>query len=578
MENFFTDNEDLKFIFETTDLADIIRAREDGFKQTQDHDYAPADMEDAIDSYRRVLEVGGDIAARIIAPLSEDMDRQPNILEDGRVRYSDPLSKGVKAFFQADLMGCTIARKYGGLNLPVFIFTMLVEIVSRADAGIQNIFGLQGISEIIETFADEGLKDRYLPRLASGNCTSAMALTEDEAGSDLQNVKLKAVEDADGKWRLTGVKRFITNGGADVLLVLARSEPGTTDGLGLSLFLCEGDETVRVRRLEDKLGIHCSPTCEISFNNTPAYLIGERQRGLVSYVLALLNGARLAMAAQSTGIAQAAFCEARSYAAVRKQYGRPIEDFSPVAEMLAKMSVKIEAGRALTYETARIMDMASVTDRRLSSKEIEPAEKRGLRKESKRLERLLMLLTSLAKYYCSEMCIDVASDAVQVLGGSGYMRDYPVERYFRDARITSIYEGTSQLQIISAFRGILSGSLDRYLDELLSEQVCGARKSLGRKLLKARQILSDSVEMISSIKDNRVVDLYSRHVVDMAAETVMGCLLLRQSLSSKRKLKIARIYINDFVPRFKMRAAFIKRADKSCLKDYRDIAGPVAAV
>ncbi len=577
MNNFFTDNEDLKFIFETSDLDCIIRAMEDNFSQAGIYDYAPDDKEDAIDSYRHVLEVGGDVAASIIAPLSECMDKDPNILKDGKVEYSAALSTCLKALFQADLMGCSISRKYGGLNLPCLIFTMLVEIISRADAGIQNIFGLQGVAEIIEMFADDVLKEKYLPLLAEGEVTCAMALTEDEAGSDLQNIKLKAFVDADGTWHLSGVKRFITNGCADVLLVLARSEAGTTDGLGLSLFLCEGDSSVKVRRLEDKLGIHSSPTCEVSFNNTRAYLIGEQQRGLVTYVLALLNGARLATAAQSTGIAQAAFSEARKYAAVRKQYGRTIETFSPVAEMLSRMKIKIEASRALACETAGVMDLAAVTTKKMSLPDIDPGEKRSLRKESKRLERLTMLLTSLAKYYCSEACIQVTRDALQVMGGNGYMRDYPVEKYYRDARITNIYEGTSQMQIISAFRGILSGVMEKYYDELVVEDMPAAQVSLQKKLLRARQTMSKSVSMLGSQKDNRVVELYSRHVVDMAVEILSGYLFIRQSVFSKRKLKIARMYIKDLGPRFTMRVAFIKRGDKSCLKDYSEIVGPAVS-
>jgi alkylation response protein AidB-like acyl-CoA dehydrogenase len=572
--NYFTDNEDLRFVFETTDLNNIVRAYEDDFRGNDLYDYAPDSVEDAIDSYRRVLEVAGDISCRIIAPLSERIDTEPNILRDGKVIYSKALQEGLRALCQAELMGCTISRKYGGLNLPGFVFTMLVEIISQAEASIQNIFGLQGIGSIIEAFADEKLKEKYLPLFASGEVTGAMALTEAEAGSDLQKVKLRADQEPGGTWRLNGVKRFITNGGGEVLLVLARSEPGTTDGLGLSLFLCEGDSTVTVRRLEDKLGIHGSPTCELSFHDTPAYLIGERQRGLVTYVLALLNGARLSTAAQSIGIAQASFNEAMVYAHVRKQYGRRIEKLPPVAEMLTKMKVAIEASRVLAYETARIMDMSIGTVKRLSSESIEPAEKKQLRKDSKKFERLTMLLTSLSKYYCSEMSIWVTRDGMQVLGGSGYMRDYPVEKYYRDARITNIYEGTSQMQVLSAFRGILSGTMGKYFEELSGFDFPRQQAALEKKLQRGRTLLSQSVEFLNSRKDNQLMELYSRKIVDMATEILIGYLFLKQSLNSSRKLKIARMFINDLEPVLKMRASHIKNADKTCLKNYSLIVGP----
>lgn len=569
--NFFTDNKDLQFIFRTTDLTEIIRLFEDDFKQNEDCDYAPENTEDALDSYQRALEVGGDIAARIIAPLSEQLDRQESVVRDGRVVYSEPVKTVLKALFQADLMGCTISRKYGGLNLPTFVFTMLVEMVAQADAGIQNIFGLQGVSGIIETFADEALKEKYLPLFTEKKATGAMALTEDEAGSDLQNVKLKAEPDENGLWRLTGVKRFITNGCGDVLLVLARSEAGTTDGLGLSLFLCEKDETIRIRRLEEKLGIHSSPTCEMSFDHTPAQLVGERQRGLVTYVLALLNGARLATAAQSIGIAQAAFSEALAYARVRKQYGRKIEELAPVAEMLVNMKVAIEASRALNYDTARIADLSMGTLKKMEKAGLDPAEKKTLRKDAKKFERLTMLLTSLSKYYCSEMCNRVTSDAIQVIGGSGYMKDYPVEKYYRDARITNIYEGTSQLQVLSAFRGILSGTLEKYLEELVDTAYPKQQAALEKRLARARAMLVKAVDRLNRIKDNRVKERLARKAVDMATDILIGYLLLAQSLKSSRKLKLAKIFIREMEPRLKMNAAHIQKTDDACLKHYSEI-------
>ncbi len=569
--NFFTDNSDLTFIFKTGGLDEIIAMYEPGFADAERFDYAPRSAEDARDSCRRICELAGSIAADIIAPLGERIDREQNTIQKGRVLYSEPVQQCVRALRQAELMGCTISRDYGGLNLPQFVFTMLVEIISRADASIQNIFGLQGISGIIENFADETIKEKYLPLFAAGSVTGAMALTEDEAGSDLQNVKTSARQEADGSWRINGVKRFITNGGAEVLLVLARSEPGTTDGLGLSLFLCEGDETVRVRRLEDKLGIHGSPTCEMTFSDTPAYLIGERQRGLVTYVLALLNGARLATAAQAIGIAQAAYTEARDYARVRKQYGRRIETLGPVADMLVSMKTAIEAARALTYETARIMDLSVGTDARLKKQALEPAEKKQLRKDAKRYERLTMLLTSLTKYYASEMSVRVTHDAMQVLGGSGYMRDYPVEKYYRDARITSIYEGTSQMQVLSAYRGIVAGTLEKYVEECAAGLTLRQQAAPAKKLAKARALLRDCAGRLSESRDSRVVELYSRTIVDMAVDILLGYLLLKQSSHCTRKLCIARRFVNALEPRLGMHARLIKKGDTAAVTHFDQI-------
>lgn len=567
--NFFSDNEDLKLIFSTTDLTDIAAAFESGFTQHTRFDDAPENYADAIDSYRRVLDTAGGIAADVIEPLRQALDETPNILKEGRVVFSEPLQTCLKALCQADLMGATVSRKYGGLNLPVFVFTMIVEMVSRAEAGIQNLFGLQGISSIIETFAGDEIKNRYLPLFARGQVTGAMALTEDEAGSDLQNVRLKAYQDENGVWRLSGVKRFITNGGADVLLVLARSEPGTVDGLGLSLFLCEGDETVVVRRLEDKLGIHCSPTCEIFFKDTRAHLIGERQRGLVTYVLALLNGARLATAAQSVGIAQAAFHEARAYAHTRKQYGRRIEAIPAVADMLMEMKTAIEAARAVTCETALVMDRFVATGVMLQSENMDVQQKKDARKNLKKLERTAMLLTAIAKYYASEMSVRVTSDAIQVMGGSGYMRDYPLEKFFRDARITTIYEGTSQMQVVGAFRSILNGTMEKYFEEFTEQNpFSGKQTALAKKLAKTRAVLSDTVAYLNSKKDNQLMDLCARDVVDIASDIFAGYLFLRQAVHCSRKHKMAKMFIETLAPVVKMRAVRIKKTDKSKLKSF----------
>jgi len=569
--NFFSDNRDLAFIFEQTDLDGIIAGYEDDFRGEARCDYAPADTADARDSYRRILDLAGDIAGRIIAPLSKKLDDEHCSVSQGKTVYSPALARCVEALSQADLMGCCITREYGGLNLPTFVFTLLVEIIARADAGLQNIFGLQGIAGIIETYGDEELKQQYLPLFAAGRVTGAMALTEEEAGSDLQNVRLQAKEQPGGGWLLNGVKRFITNGGAGVLLVLARSEAGSIDGLGLSLFLCEAGPEISVRRLEDKLGIHSSPTCELVFHNAPGRLIGERQRGLMTYVLSFLNGARLATAAQAVGIAQAAFFEALAYARRRRQYGRRIEQLPVVADMLATMQMELESSRALTYETARIMDLAVTASRRLSTPGIAQQEKKQLKKDAKRYDRLLLLLTSFAKYYCSEMSMRVTSTAMQVLGGSGYMRDYPVEKYFRDARITAIYEGTSQLQIVSAFRGILSGAMEKYFEELSAAGFPRPLAALAKRLQHCRSLLQQAVEKLSAAADPRLLDLSSRDTVDCAVDIVMGYLLLQQAKTSQRKQLVARLFITRREQLIVMRSRRIQAADTQVVKNYAEL-------
>ncbi|MEI6452837.1 MAG: acyl-CoA dehydrogenase family protein, partial [Actinomycetes bacterium] len=417
MSNFYDDNPDLQATLRRLDLARVVRLREDDYRQAGEFAYAPRDFEDALDSYERTLAIVGDIAGEFVAPRAEDVDRAGSELVDGEVCYAPGIAQGLERLRQADLMGITLPRKYGGLNFPISISVMIVEMVSRADPALMNIFGLQDIGETVNKFADEAMKAAYLPRFAGGAVTASMALTEPEAGSDLQNVQLKATQAGDGTWRLSGVKRFITNGCGQLSLVLARSEEGTTDARGLSMFLYERDEHMRIRRLEDKLGIHGSPTCELQFDDAPALLIGERRRGLTTYVMSLMNGARLAIAAQAQGIAEAAWRAAAKYARERVQFGAPIGDLTAVRAMLADMKVSLEAGRALLYETALIVDLKEVLEHRIAQITAAagaaggPAaagpqgsadELKALRAELKRYTRLAALFTPLAKACCTE--------------------------------------------------------------------------------------------------------------------------------------------------------------------------------
>ncbi len=474
MGNFFLDNQDIQFLFNYVDLKELARIQELD-AQNGSADYVPADEDDAVDNYRRVLEIVGQVAAETIALNAEQVDEEGNQLnEDGTVTLHPLVQENLERMSQADLMGFTLPRRYGGLNCPNLIYTMATEIVSRADGSFMNMFGLQGIAETVNAFANQEIKDEVLPRFARGEVTGAMVLTEPDAGSDLQAVRLRAHQDEQGRWYLNGVKRFITNGCGEILLTLARSEPEISDGRGLSLFISERSEKVRVRHLEHKLGIHGSPTCELVFEDTPARLVGERQRGLITYVLALMNGARVGIAAQSLGIAEAAYRLARTYAHTRRQFGGPIERLPAVAEMVTDMQVAIEAARALTYETSWICDHEYNNLRILEwSKDLAKEEQRERKQRSRLYKRINGMMTPMSKYYASEMACWVANTAIQVLGGSGYMKDYAAERYLRDSRITTIYEGTSQLQIVAAVRGVTSGAFENYVRDFEKLQYPG---------------------------------------------------------------------------------------------------------
>lgn len=610
MGNFYRDNDDMQFLFRHIDLGQLAKIREENFRFSSEFDYAPADVEEALQNYDLVLDSLGQLAADFIAPRAEEVDRQGNILnKDGTVTRPKEIEEALEKLAQAEVMGFTLPYRFGGLNFPNLVYSMAIEIVSRADAAVMNIFGLQGIAETINAFASEEIKQRYLPDFAAGRLTGAMVLTEPDAGSDLQSVKVsghdmekekpaKIYADAEGSWFVRGVKRFITNGCGDVLLVLARSEPEISDGRGLSLFLVEQGPWVKIRRLEDKLGIHGSPTCELFFDDAPAQLIGERQRGLITYVMSLMNGARMGIAAQSVGIAEAAFRVARDYAAGRKQFGVAIEKLPAVRDMLIDMKIAIEAGRALLYETARVVDMEiGYTKQLWTNPPEDKARAKQLKNWSRKFKRYAGMLTPMSKYYCSEMCNRVAYDALQVLGGSGYMRDYPCERHARDARITTIYEGTSQLQIVAAVRGVCSGTAESLIAELAKEKFDSGVNDLLEKLADGMEQLKKS---ITFVKENgtEYMDLYGRALVDIAIDLINGYLLCGQASTKverqvaiaddisnngqkipmkERKAIVARRYITKNAPKLATLAEWIKTADKSTLTDYEAMIGPVPA-
>nr|WP_319397802.1 acyl-CoA dehydrogenase family protein [uncultured Carboxylicivirga sp.] len=521
MANFFTDNQDLKFHLTHPLMKKIVALKERNFADKDKFDYAPMDFEDAMDSYEKVLEIVGEICGDIVAPNAESVDQEGPKIVNNEVVYARGTQENLDALVKAGLMGITLPRKYEGLNFPIVPYIMAADIVSRADAGFVNIWGLQDCAETINEFADEDQKERFLTRASRGE-TMAMDLTEPDAGSDLQAVELKATE-KDGKWYLNGVKRFITNGDGHIALVLARSEEGTHDGRGLSMFIYDRNhKAVIVRRLENKMGIKGSPTCELVFKDAPAELVGSRKMGLIKYVMALMNGARLGIGAQSVGVSESAYREALAYAHERQQFGKPIIHFPAVYEMLAVMKAKLDASRTLLYETSRYVDVYKTYMHIAEERKLEPDE----RKEMKRYQKLADYFTPLLKGISSEYSNQLAYDAVQIHGGSGFMKDYPVERIYRDARITSIYEGTTQLQVVAAIRGVTTGG---YLDRIREFEMMELKPELHsyrRTLIGMTDEYERAVKAVTDVKDNEYVDFHARRLVEMAGNIVMGYLLV----------------------------------------------------
>jgi alkylation response protein AidB-like acyl-CoA dehydrogenase len=521
MDNFYTDNPDLKFHLTHPLMKKIVALKERDYADKDKFDYAPLDFEDAMDSYDKVLEIVGDICSNIIAPNAESIDAEGPQLINGEVKYARGTQENLDALIKAGLMGITLPRQYNGLNFAGIPYTMAADIVSRADAGFVNVWGLQDCAETIHEFADEAQKKEFLTRVSAGE-TMAMDLTEPDAGSDLQAVQLKATE-KDGKWYLNGVKRFITNGDGDISLVLARSEEGTQDGRGLSMFIFDRkDGGMSVRRIEHKLGIIGSPTCELVFKDAPAQIVGQRKLGLIKYVMALMNGARLGIAAQSVGLSEAAYREGLSYAKERQQFGKPIIKFPAVYEMLSKMKAKLDASRSLLYETARFVDIYKAYDHISNERTLDKDE----RQEMKFYQKLADIYTPLVKGLSSEICNELAYDSLQIHGGSGFMKDYPIERIYRDARITSIYEGTTQLQVVAAIRGVTTGGYLKQIRAYESTEIKPELHTYRRILIQMTDEYEEAVQRVTSLNDNEYVDFHARRLVEMAGNIVMGYLLI----------------------------------------------------
>ena len=541
MANFFLDNENLNFHLTHPLMRRIVQMRENDYADAQTYDTAPVDFEDAIDTYKQVLDIIGEICGEVIAPNAESVDLEGTKIVNNEVVYAKGTQQNHKTLVNAGVYGISLPRKYNGLNFSMVPYVMAAELISRADGSFANIWGLQDCAETIYEFASEELKDKYLPLINQG-CTCSMDLTEPDAGSDLQAVQLKASFDQQANcWRLNGVKRFITNGDADIKLVLARSEEGTKDARGLSYFLYDRkDKAVTIRRVENKLGIKGSPTCELVFNNAPAQIVGEQRFGLIKYVMTLMNGARLGVGAQSVGIAEAACREAEKYANEREQFGKSIIQFPAVYEMLANMRAKTDAVRSILYETSRFVDMYKLYE--MIAKEQRPLTPEE-RNEMKQYQRLADVFTPLLKLMSSEYCNQITYDAIQVHGGTGFMKDFPVERMYRDARITSIYEGTSQLQVVAAIRGVGSGTYLSRIKEYEAENINPKLQNLKNQLLDMTVRYEKMVETAKAYNNSGMYDLVSRRLVEAAANIIMGYLLLLDATRSTVYDRSARIFI-----------------------------------
>jgi len=524
--NFYRDNASLKFHLDHPMMKKCVDLKENNYADKGKYDYAPADFEDALDSYDRVLEIVGEICGEIIAPNAEDVDHEGAKIVNNEVVYAPGTQQNHDALTQAGLYGMSLPRKYDGLNFSMVPYVMAAELVSRADAGFANIWGLQDCAETIHEFASEEIKQKFLPQINAGQ-TCSMDLTEPDAGSDLQAVQLKATWDEKSNcWRLNGVKRFITNGGANIKLVLARSEEGTTDGRGLSYFVFDRrDGGLTIRRLENKMGIKGSPTAELVFTNAPAQLVGERRLGLIKYVMSLMNGARLGVGAQSVGLAEAAYREAFKYAQEREQFGKAIIKFPAVYELLASMRTKVDAGRSLLYETARYVDIYKSYEMLVKEhgRTLTPEEKT----DGKHHTRIADMLTPMLKMFTSEWCNQVCYDSQQVHAGSGFMKDYPIERMYRDARITTIYEGTSQLQTVAAIRHVTNGNYLKLFRE--NYELVPLKPDfdyLRKELIAMTARYEAAVKKVQDANDGEYLDFHARRLVEMAGYITMGYLLL----------------------------------------------------
>jgi len=564
MANYYNDNAALKHHLHHPLMEKIVALRERNYTDAEKFDYAPADFADAMDSYEKVLEIVGEICGGRIAENAEAVDHQGASCSDGRAHYADGTVENLDLCRKAGLMGMAMPRRFGGLNMPITPYIMAAEIVSRADIGFENLWGLQDCAETLYEFGSEEQRAKYIPRVCESE-TMSMDLTEPDAGSDLQSVMLKATQKEDGTWVLNGVKRFITNGDSDIHLVLARSEEGTKDGRGLSMFIYDKrNGGVTVRRIENKMGIKGSPTCELVYKNAPAELCGSRRMGLIKYVMALMNGARLGIAAQSVGVSELAYREAYQYAVERRQFSKAIIEFPAVAEILAIMKGKLDASRSLLYECSRFVDMYKLYSD-ISRERALTADERA---EMKHYSKLADALTPLAKGLGSEYCNQNAYDCIQIHGGSGFMKDYACERIYRDARITSIYEGTTQLQVVAAIRHVTTGTYNSLLSTYAEAGYPAELAPMAETLAALTEKYNAAVAKVAEANNPALLDFMARRLVEMAGYIIMSYLLLQDAKVDSSFLNSATVYVNYTRAEVEKHAEFIANFDASQLAAY----------
>ena len=566
MANYYSDHPEIEFHLNHPLMKRVVDLKERNYVEKDQFEDAPVNYEDAIENYKRLLDITGDVAANIIEPNSEDVDLEGPHLENGRMIYASKTFKNLDATRKAGLWGLSMPRRYGGLNLPNAIFSMASEIIAAADAGFQNIWSLQSCIDTLYEFGSEEQRQKYIPRICAGE-TMSMDLTEPDAGSDLQRVMLKATQDEDGTWRLNGVKRFITNGDSDIHLVLARSEEGTKDGRGLSMFIYDKrDGGVTVRHIEHKLGIHGSPTCELVYKNAKAELCGNPRLGLIKYVMALMNGARLGIAAQSVGVEQEAYNEGLAYAKERAQFGEKIINFPAVYDMLSRMKAKLDAGRSLLYCCARYVDIYKALEDIARDSKLTPEE----RQEMKKYTRLADAFTPLAKGMNSEYANQNAYDAISIHGGSGFIMEYKCQRLFRDARIFSIYEGTTQLQVVAAIRYITNGTYLNIIKEMLESEVSDDLKALKARVAKLADLYEAAINKVKEANDQAVHDFLARRLYNMTGDIVMSLLILDDATKSPELFaKSANVYVRMAEEEVLGHSAYIQNFTPESLDNFK---------
>ena len=569
MANYYSDHPEIAFHLNHPLMKRVVDLKERNYIDKDNFSDAPVNYEDAIENYKRLLDIAGDVAANIIEPNSEAVDLEGPHLENGRMIYASKTFENLDATRKAGLWGISMPRRYGGLNLPNTVFSMASEVVSAADAGFQNVWSLQSCIDTLYEFGSEEQRQKYIPRICAGE-TMSMDLTEPDAGSDLQRVMLKATKDADGTWRLNGVKRFITNGDSDIHLVLARSEEGTKDGRGLSMFIYDKrDGGVTVRHIEHKLGIHGSPTCELVYKNAKAELCGSTRLGLIKYVMALMNGARLGIAAQSVGVEQEAYNEGLAYAKERAQFGQKIVNFPAVYDMLSRMKAKLDAGRSLLCQTAHYVDIYKALEDIARDTKLSPEE----RQEMKKYTRLADAFTPLAKGMNSEYANQNAYDAISIHGGSGFIMEYKSQRLFRDARIFSIYEGTTQLQVVAAIRYITNGTYLSIIKEMLEQEVADSLKPLLARVARLAALYEEAVNLVKDANNQDVHDFLGRRLYDMTAEIIMSLLILDDATRAPELFtKSANVYVRMAEEDVIGKAAYIKNFKAEDLDSFRAVA------